>query len=179
MIVKDPPKSPLDPVRHKRLLEDLEHICSVAHVPQKHVRESMVGYCDSLEIDWVVNFHIYRETYPGLLIEGKKGSATDRCMAIAGALLRNFIDARVLTVSKLLEYHEGPGVPEPTVLIISNLQINNHGKPFTAWQLAVIYDVLVRRWTANLPTVVAVDDMEALTQNYGLSFAQFLDKYKR
>jgi hypothetical protein len=178
MNINAPPKSVLDPERHKRLLEDLEHICSIAHVPQKHVRESMVGYCDSLEIDWVTNFRLYRETYPGLLIEGHKDS-TDRCMAIAGALLRNFIDARVVSVNKILEYHETNSIPEPTVLVISNLQINNHGKPFTAWQLAVIYDVLVRRWTANLPTVVAIDNMDSLKQTYGLSFGQFLEKYKR
>lgn len=171
-------KSVLDAVRHKRLIEDFQHICAVAHVPGKYVRESMIGYCDSAEVDWVANFRLYRHTHPGLLITGK-ANAEERCMAIVGALLRNFIDARLVTLSQLLEAHEEGRVPNPTVMVIPNLFMQTvGGKTLPAWQLAVVYDILVSRWADNNPTVVAVENFSAMQQAYGLSFAQHLQNYK-
>lgn len=172
----EPPKSVLDPVRHRRLLDDIEHICAVAHVPQKFVAESMTSYCDSTEVDYVVNFRLYRTLHPGLLIHGKP-NAEERSMAICGAFIRNFIDARVVTLSKLLEYAESGNVPDPTVMVIPNLYVASYGKTLPAWKVASVYDILISRWTANKPTIAVVESLPGLQQAYGLAFAQHLQHY--
>lgn len=177
MNVIDKPKSVLDPVRHKRLLDDFDHICSVANTPSKYVRESMVGICDSVEIDWVVNFRLYRSLFPGLLLAGKP-QAEERCMAIAGALVRNFIDARVVTLSTLLDAAEKGNAPDPTVMVIPNLYVSSYGKTLPAWKVASVYDLLLARWTAGKPSVLAVEHLQGLQQAYGLAFAQHLQNYK-
>jgi hypothetical protein len=169
--------SVLDPVRHARLLDDLDHVCALANVKKSYVRESMTVFCDSTEVDYVVNFRVYREESPGLLLVGKKNSE-ERCMAIAGALIRNFIDARVITLTALLDAADAKAVPEPTVMIIPNLFQKSYGKQYSAWQLAIIYDILLNRWTTNRPTVLALEDLTALQQAYGLSFADHLKKYR-
>lgn len=176
-VVDSPPKCVLDPERHARLIADFDQICAVANVPRKYVRESMTNVCDSAEIDYVVNFKLYRESYPGFIIVGKSQSE-ERCMAIAGALVRNFIDARVVTLTSLLDATENHEVPEPTVMVIPNLYMKSYGKTLPAWKVSAVYDVLVSRWTANKPTVMALECLKGLEQSYGLAFAEHLNNYK-
>lgn len=165
--------SMLDPVRHARLLQDLEHVCTVANVPRMFVHQSMKAHCDAQEIDWVVNFRMYRETTAGLLIVGKPNPDT-RSMAICGALIRNFIDARIVPLNTLMDSIESSVVPDPTVLIIPNLFVTQVGKALPAWKIQQVYDLLLSRFTKNKPTVVAVEHSENLRTAYGQAFSQHL-----
>lgn len=171
-------KSVLDPVRHKRLLEDLEHMCTIAGTPEKYVRGSMTSVCNAEEIDYVTNFRVYRKLYPGFAIIGEKVNATEKCMAISGAFIRNYIDSRVVTLIPLIDAIEAGDAPDPTVLIIPNLYVCSYGKTLPAWKVASVYDLLLSRWTANKPSVVVVEDLEALQVSYGMVFEQHLKNYK-
>lgn len=162
----------LDAKFHSRLLQDLDHVCEYARVQQKFVHHSMKEWCSEKEVDWVVNFNKYREEgVAGLLLSGK--SSSDRCMAIAGALLRNFIDARVVGVNDLV----GDAVPEPTVLLVHNLFVTTHGTSFTSWQIQTIYDVLLSRFTSNKPTVVYVDSIANMANAFGQVIAEHLEEH--
>lgn len=171
-------ESLLDPVRHARLIQDLDHVCTVANVPKSFVHRSMKSYCDADEIDYVVNFRIYRQSYAGMVIIGKSNPDT-RCMAICGALVRNFIDARVVPLNTLLDSMESSVVPDPTVLIVPNLFVQQVGKALPAWKIQQVYDLLLSRFTSNKPTVVAVESLAGLQQSYGLAFAQHLQSNYR
>lgn len=168
-IVMEQPVSILDPARHARLLADIDHICSVARVPRLYVETSMKQHCDAAEIEYVVNFRLYRTSMAGLVIAEQVNPDT-RCMAICGALVRNFIDARVYSVTDVLEAVQGQDVPEPTVMIIPNLYVPSLPK----WKSSLLYDVLLRRLAGSLPTVVAVESMMALRKDYGETFFQHL-----
>jgi hypothetical protein len=168
--------SVLDAVRHSRLIQDLDHVCSVANVPRSFVHRSMKLFCDADEIDYVVNFRLYREHKAGLVMVNKTNPDT-RCMAICGALVRNFIDARVIPLNTLLDMIEAKDVPEPTVMIIPNLFVSQVGKALPAWKIQAVYDLLLTRFTQNRPTVVAVESMTGLQSAYGLAFAQHLQAH--
>ena len=168
------PQSVLDAVRHARLLQDIEHVCVVANVPQKFVHTSMKNYCDATEIDYVVNFRLYRESFAGLILHGLSSPDT-RCMAIAGALVRNFIDARVIPLNSLLLAMESSVVPDPTVLVIPNLFVTQVGRGLPAWKIQAVYDLLLNRFSANKPTVLAVESLSGLAGAYGSTFASHLE----
>jgi hypothetical protein len=96
-------------------------------------------------------------------------------MAMAAALLRNYIDARVITVQTLLEasehHHE---IPDPTVLLIPNLFVRQGGKGIPSWKMSLIYDLLLSRFTAGRVTVAYVEDMNLMAADYGALMAQHL-----
>ena len=170
--------SVLDPQRHARLIQDLDHVCTVANVPKSFVRSSMKNYCDAQEIDWVVNFRVYRNTHAGLVLQGLSNPDT-RCMAICGALVRNFLDARVVPLNTLLDSMESSVVPDPTVLVIPNLFVTQVGKTLPSWKIQQVYDLLLGRFTANKPTVVAIDSLSGLHSAYGAAFSQHLGSHYR
>jgi len=168
--------SVLDNVKHARLIADMNHVCTVAGIPRVYVNQSMKLYCDAQEIDFVVNFRVYRDAYAGLLLTGMENSES-RCMAIGGALLRNFIDTRLLPLNSLLRAVEDGTVPDPTVLIIPNLFVSSVGKSLPAWKIQAVYDLLLNRFTSNKPTVVAVESMMGLRTAYGTAFASHLSNH--
>jgi hypothetical protein len=166
----------LDPEHHKRLLLDLPGICQVANVLPMYVHHSMKDYCTPAEIDWVVNFRDYQAQGTGLVLTGT-ASPEERMMAIAGAFLRNFVDARVMSLTTVLDLKDMKALPDPTVMLIPNLFLRSVGKALPAWKVQIVYDILLHRLTSNKPTVVYVEDMVALAAEYGRVFADHLTKH--
>lgn len=168
----------LDAERHARLIDDLDHVCAVARVPKQYIEQSMKSVCGAAEIDWVTNFRMYRESCAGLVLEGQPNSE-GRCLAIGGALIRNFIDARVLGLNQVVDMLDAQQYPEATVLIIPNLFVSQVGKSLPAWKVNRVYDLLLTRFTENRPTVVAIESLNDLGNAYGSSFEQLLTHHYR
>ena len=169
----------LDPIRHHRLIQGLDKVCEVANVPPQYVHQSMIGVCGPQEVEWVRRLHeLKREGVAGLVLDGVSNSQ-GRCFAIAGALLRNFKDARVISLNTLLSASEKDEMPDPTILLIPNLYLKSYGKTMTAWRLQAIYDLLLARMASSKSTVVFVEDFAAMTAEYGPLFAELLNNYWR
>lgn len=169
-------KSVLDPVRHARLIQDLDHIAKVAGVPIAYIKQSMVPFCDGTEIDYITNFRMYREIKPGLLLVGKQNEE-QRCFAMAGALLRNFIDARIVHMSQLLEMLESGDGVTPSVLIVPNFYDTEYGKALPSWKAGLMYDLLLCRAAESKPTILSVDSFHSMKVSYGLGISRHLEGF--
>jgi hypothetical protein len=171
--VMQAPKRVIDEVTHARILQDMQRVCEVANVPPTFVYNSMKSYCKDDEIEWVRRFNHHRKAgLGGLVFEGVAKSEI-RCMAITGTLVRNFIDARMVSLNAVVS--DPIGAMAPSVLVVPNLSIKSSaGKQLTAWQVQTVYDVLLTRLTANKPSVLYVQDMEELKLAYGDVFAEHL-----
>jgi hypothetical protein len=156
----------------------MEDICIKAGIQSRFLRGTMTDHCSAGELDWVKKFRIYRaEGVPGLLLNGV-GHPDSRCQAIAGALVRNYIDARVIPVNTLLDLAAEGMTPSPTVLLIPNLYMSSVSKTMPAWKVQQLYDILLQRSTHGKPTVVYVEDLKSLAGQYGVPFHDFLEGFK-
>lgn len=165
-------ESVLSPVVHRRLVEDLDNVCITANIPKHMIHESATQYVSVVELDWVRNFRSYQQIGKGMVLTATH--ADTKMMAITAALLRNFIDARIMTISAVLETDANP-----TVLLIPNLYITAMGRSMPAWQVQKVYDRLLERYAQGKPSVVYVENMSGLEKDYGPVFARHLrDHYK-
>jgi len=163
---------------HAGLLADIDGIAETAGVQPRFLHSSMTEHCGAAEVDWVKHFKRYRaEGLPGLLLDGIQKPDT-RCQAIAAALLRNFIDARVMPLNQVLELQKAGHMPQPSVLLIPNLYILLPGKGLPPWQVQAIYDVLLHRAVKSMPTVAYVQDKDEMSKVYGIPFADFLSGFR-
>lgn len=163
----------LDSYDHGPLIADIERVCEVANVPERYLHQGISRHCGKQEKDWVKQFHTNRSHYAGLLLNGN-GNPEARCFAICGALLRNFIDARVLSLNMLLSAVQQRECPDPTVMIIPNLFIGGAGKSLGAWQIRVAHDLLISRFAVRKPTVLYVDNLDFAAITLGDVFYEFL-----
>jgi hypothetical protein len=96
-------------------------------------------------------------------------------MAIAAALLRNFIDARVVPLNTLLSSVDSGKPIDPTVLLIPNLFVRGGGKTVPAWKMQQAYDLLLQRSVSGKLSVVYVESMDGLKEGFGMVFGQHLE----
>lgn len=168
----------LDAKEHSRIIADFERVCTTAGIQGHFLYESMTKYCGPIEVDWVVKFWTHlRQGVPGLVLHGVTRPDT-RCQSIAAALVRNYVDARVVPLNTLIESTlDGAVPPSPTVLLIPNLYVGATGKAVPAWRVQVMYDLLLERSTKNKVTVVYVEHMVGLVGLYGEPFHDFLSRF--
>jgi hypothetical protein len=165
---------------HGRIIADRERICAVAGIQDKHLRESMIEYCRPAEIDWVRHFKRYRAAgIPGLLITYSQRPGTI-CEAIAGALVRNYIDARVIPLNSLFnECLDSGDLSTPEVLLVPNLYVRASGTAILpSWKIQVLHDLLLTRTLRSRMNVLYVESLDGLTSSYGQAFADYLADYK-
>ena len=162
---------------HSRIIADLGNVCTTAGVQPRFMYQSMKEHCSGLEVEWVLHFKQHLATgLPGLVLNGVDHPDT-RCQAIAAALVRNYIDARVIPLNTVLEMHENGEMVSPTVLLIPNLYVHSVGKNLPSWKVQVLYDLLLARSVQSKPTVVYVEDLKATAATYGKPFADFLEGF--
>lgn len=170
----------LDPVYHQRLIADMAHVCATANVSEAVVRQSAKPYLNKVELEWVTSFPEYRSKGIGLVITGLHSIAPEtKIMAICGALLRNFIDARVMSLNSVIKSAEAGSPPDPTVLLIPNLYAATKTAALPSWKMQILYDVLLRRRAMSRPTVAYIENLEEFGTEHGALMAQhFTDHYK-
>jgi hypothetical protein len=170
----------LDSQEHARLMSDIDHIAQVAGVQVKYIHQSMKDVCGETEIKWVKNYHKNRVLgIPGLVLEGV-ANPDSVCQSITGALLRNFIDARVIPLNQLLDLQASNDLPTPSVLLIPNLFVkmaDSTKSGIPAWKMQTIYDILLGRAVRNMPTVVYIQDRDEFQKAYGVPFNDFLNQF--
>jgi hypothetical protein len=168
-------KVALDPTVHREIIARMTQFCATANVPEKFVRLSMKGFCSDVEIEWVRQFNQNLRAGRNLIFTGKNKNHETKCMAITGTLVRNFVDARLMTLRGIID---NPDVAlEPRVLIVPNLYVTSFGKQLTAWQIQAVYDMLLNRLVANKLLVAYVESMSGLQDDYGSVFYEHLKEH--
>lgn len=171
----------LDKTYHDRLLADLERITLKAGVPPDYVWSRLSDYCPAEDGQWLRA--VKRGSTQGLAFVGGKGKkfnppVEDKMMAMTGACLRNYIDARMMPVQEVIHALKDDSMPHPTVLLIPNFCLDKgDGGNIAQWEISSLLGMLYTRMARNLKTVIYVGSMTALEANYGEAFKAHINAH--
>ncbi len=167
----------LDREYHARLLAGLPRWAGTAGIPVEFVWTKMSQYCTQEEIDWVKNMRTGKDQ--GLIYVGKSTiPVEDRMMAIAGACLRNYVDARLMSVQQVLAKLKDDDMPECTVVLVPNFCMAKADTVSAApWESAALLGWLYSRMSRGNKTILYVGDMKRLEAMYGESMAKHLTSH--
>ncbi len=161
---------------HARLVADLDNIARDAAIQPKWIWTPLEQTVSPAEVEWVKRFRYHpHEGRAGLCLTGKSPEGVeDRMCAIAGALVRNFIRARVYTVGQLIELlADGEPAPTSTCLLIPNFFLGKAlGASLVDWKVTLLFDALLDRHLRGLQTVLYASDLKAMAVEYGAAIAQ-------
>ncbi len=170
----------LEEKHHGRLVADLDNYARDAGIQPHWIYKPLAKTCGEGVIEWTRRFRFHKlEGHSGLAMIGGKNVDWSDCMsAIAGALVRNFIRARVITVSRLMDEIEGNEPPTNyTCLLIPNFYIGKkQGGHLPEWRASLLLDFLLERHTAGKQTVLSVSNISNLSQEYGDGFTKLIQK---
>jgi hypothetical protein len=143
-----PPKGCLNPEKHNTLVANIEKYAEISGLGggNKHfIWESIAKYnLNKLEMTVLENLkRMPSSGKKGVLYIGQPPSQiTEKFMALTGCMVRNFVDARCMTLEKVLyEYKENKEI-EASVVCIPNLCTDATDLP--KWQQGLLSDFLIQ-----------------------------------
>jgi hypothetical protein len=159
----------LDREYHARLLQGLEKWTAIAGIPPRFVWSKLSTYCTAKDVAWVKKLR--RDDFRGVVYTGNPENLQieNMMMAITGACLRNYMDARFMTVQSILQQLKDETMDNPTVVLIPNFcdVMASDKKLLTSVHSAVLLGWLYSRLSKNLKTIMYVGSMEAVIHMYG------------
>ena len=170
----------LDMKSHGRLLQELDSVARMANIPKSVILHSMTEHCGPQEVSFVINLNsqasagIYGLAYVGV---EEQADVLDKMMAIAGACIRNYKDARVQSVQDLLDGIKQGTVNSPTVLLIPDFFMGKTtGGMIADWNLPGLFSLLTMRKAQDLQTFVYVSNLVELGTAWGPGFRQHVER---
>lgn len=167
----------LDSKVHARLIADLDSIAAKARIPVHYIHTSCKDYLSADEKAWFAHLHghVEHDVYGLVLSTKPNGHPVEvKLFAMCGWLLRNFIDARVITMDALIGEDEPP---DPTVLLVPNFYTPSSGNPFAGWQLQKLHSYLFGRMSQGRLSVICVEDFKMVEKCYGKAIHQLLESH--
>jgi hypothetical protein len=168
----------LTPEVHERLVPNLERFADEANIVSDWIWTPLGSVCGPAEVDWVDRFKFHRgDRVFGLAYVGWNPDPPieDRMAAIAGALIRHFVNARVMTVHRLIDASNEAAVPDVSCLLIPNFFLGP--SDIRPWQASLLFDALVHRHALGMQTVVYASDLQAMGVEYGAALKRHVEKH--
>lgn len=176
---EDPPPLPgvLVSGEHDRIFQNSHRYALDAGIEKEWLWMSVKGILTEHEIEWLkaIKRHSQDRQF-GYVYVGSRWMPplADRMASMAGALVRNFIRARVSPVHEVIDQmNEGELAPY-TCLFIPDFSA---GQTMPSWRVSILFDVLMDRRLKGLQTVVAVRSMKDLGSSYGEHVKEFLEEH--
>lgn len=156
---------------HSRLAQNLDHFAQRAGIDDIYILRKMSQFqCTEAEIAYVRTIkRASANGVHGLVYSGKETRPTlTRMMGVTGACVRNFIDAKVITIQELLADMKAGDIPQATVLCVPNFFVaKENGGKIADWHIAELLGVLYARMAKAQQTLLYVSDAKALRTTYG------------
>jgi hypothetical protein len=165
----------LTPEHHERLVADLPAFARDAGIQPRWISMALADTCGPAEVEYARKFrhHLADVAVQGLCYvrTSKDVDVARRMAALAGALVRNFVRARVMTVGTVLDAMAHGEPPEATCLLIPNFFLpKSEGGTIASWQVNALFDLLSQRGAAGSQTVIYAANVAALNKEYGTAF---------
>ena len=172
----------IDEVQHIQLLSDIAGYTRTAGIPESYVWTSATDYCGEDEIEYIGTIKKSLTDRDGqnigmVYVGDVDGSPiNERMMSIAGVCLRNYINAKVMTVQAVLDALKQQTMPSNvSVLLIPNFFSSRaDGGRIAEWEVANLLGLLYQRQQDGKHTVLHVSNLKELGKEYGPSFKKHL-----
>lgn len=166
----------LDPEYHERLILKLDAFAADAAIHPRFIKNPLGDFGNDAIREWLRHFRQHTDNgSSGLVLVGPDPVSVDRMSAIAGALLRNFIRSRVVTLHTMLEA-EVDSMLDWTCLLIPNFYVpKSEGGGVASWKVTELHDMLVERRLAGKQTILSVQDLAGLSTDYGVVLQAFIE----
>src|SRR5271166_2149180 len=170
----------LDEAQHARLVQDIARYAKDAGIQPRWIASRMGDVCSPKELEYArkLNTHRAGGQIDGLCYfqETTKADPLAHMNAMAGALVRNFVRARVMTLGTVFDHLAKGGKVEASLLLIPNFCLSkDEGGSIAPWQAQAMIDLLLQRSADGQQTVLYATDIAAVKAMYGLLLARTIE----
>jgi hypothetical protein len=170
--------SVLDPLKHNRLILELDRYCERCGINPKWFWTPAVGFLNQNLISYLRKCLVLSQAEKpiyGICFYGKN-DMTDVMSSMAGALMRCFVDGRLMSAQTITDLVLDGEQPEATVLFCPNFFAAEEYGRFDTRKISALGDMLTYRVARGLQTVVHIDDMAKFKTKFGGRVLDLIEK---
>ena len=154
---------------HFRLVPNIEVYAKQAGIPEHYVYHTSIGILEGKEVKYAKTWNELpsKHVFGGYYTQKSEGYM-ERIYSIIGLSLRNYIDARIITLQDLITALKNGESIDNTLVCIPNLSVHkNSGGDVPSWQLSIVVGWLLGRINGKKQTIIYFEDTNTLKQQYG------------
>jgi hypothetical protein len=168
----------LDPLKHNRLILELERFCERCGIAPKWFWTPAVGFLNQNLVSYLRKCLVLAQAEKpiyGICFVGK-ADMTDVMSSMAGVLMRVFVDGRLMSAQTIADLVLDGEQPEATVLFCPNFFATEEYGRFDTKKISALGDILTYRVARGLQTVIHVDDMAKFKVRFGGRVVDLVEK---
>lgn len=166
--------SPLRREVHERMIIDRAYYCRLAGIQEHWLWQPLSQHAGTRELKWIrrLKFHPGAGVQ-GLLYVGNAAHASVSMQALTGALVRNFIDARIRTLDEVLEKSKSD-MPDRDASVLLLPTFCSEAGEVVDWRKQAAWSLLSERDRAGKLTVLFASSLETVKLCYGTAIWEIL-----
>lgn len=166
--------SPLKREAHERLIIDRAYYCRLAGIQEHWLWQPLSATASTRELRWIKRYRFHANAgIQGLIYIGSAAEASVRMQALCGALVRNFVDARIRTLDEVLERTKSD-MPDRDASVLMLPTFCSEAGEVVDWRKQAAWSLLSDRERAGKLTVLFASSLEAVKLCYGSAIWEIL-----
>ena len=177
----------LKPEHHDRLVANIDQIAyrSGLGMANKHLiwtkadlKNLEMGWCQAA-IEAFQTGEAWQKPHIGICYTQSQHEAQRTMMAMAGLLVRNFVDARVMSRLDIVAERKATGTVDASVILVPDFAVPEYVETMPAWERSAMMEFVHSRIRDGLPTCLFVGvSMDLLKSKLPSVFADMHSSFR-
>jgi len=164
--------------KHWRMVQNIGMYAEQAGIPEYFIYNTSEGVLLETDVAYLEEFSSqFSKGISGAVIEGKE-NFLDRMYSMVGVLIRNFIDARFITLQDLIKEIKAGNPPKSKLICIPNFALDkSEGGNVATWEMSNVLSWMLNSHSQGRQVVVYVETLDYINQQYGGVLRTHIDNH--
>ena len=164
--------------KHWRMVSNIEMYAEQSGIPEYFIYHTSEGILLPKDVEYLEKFSShFINGISGAVIESNH-NFMDRMYSMVGVLIRNFIDARFITLQDLIKEIKSGNSPKSKLICIPNFALDkSEGGNVATWEMSNVLSWMLNSHSQGRQVVIYVETLDYINQQYGGVLRTHIDNH--
>lgn len=164
--------------KHWRMVSNIEMYAEQSGIPEYFIYHTSEGILLPQDVKYLEEFSSqFIKGISGAVFEGKE-NFIDRMYSMVGVLIRNFVDARFITLQDLIKEIKSGNSPKSKLICIPNFALDkSEGGNVATWEMSNVLSWMLNSHSQGRQVVIYVETLDYINQQYGGVLRTHIDNH--
>ena len=164
--------------KHWRMVSNIGMYAEQSGIPEYFIYHTSEGILLPKDVEYLEKFSShFINGISGAVIESNH-NFMDRMYSMVGVLIRNFIDARFITLQDLIKEIKSGNSPKSKLICIPNFALDkSEGGNVATWEMSNVLSWMLNSHSQGRQVVIYVETLDYINQQYGGVLRTHIDNH--
>ena len=164
--------------KHWRMVSNIGMYAEQSGIPEYFIYHTSEGILLPKDVEYLEKFSShFINGISGAVIESNH-NFMDRMYSMVGVLIRNFIDARFITLQDLIKEIKSGNLPKSKLICIPKFALDkSEGGNVATWEMSNVLSWMLNSHSQGRQVVIYVETLDYINQQYGGVLRTHIDNH--